>query len=134
MAAARGLTERDLLTVEFRRRSVLPPWEDPVTLAVNAARPLVESAGRGSFEMLIVATESGVDYGKPLSAYVHRYLGLPTRCRNVELKHACYAGTAAIQLATAWVRSEGATGKKALVVMTDVARRHFGDPGELTAG
>jgi 3-hydroxy-3-methylglutaryl CoA synthase len=75
-----------------------------------------------------------VDYGKPLSAYVHRHLGLEARCRNFELKHACYAGTAAVQLAAAWVRSGDAPGKRALVVMTDLARRHFGDPGELTAG
>lgn len=134
IAAARGLPEKALQAVEFERRSVTPTYEDAVTLAVNAARPLVDAAGRDAFELLIVATESGVDYGKPLSAYVHRHLGLGARCRNFELKHACYAGTAAIQMAAAWVRAGDAPGKKALVVMTDLARRHFGDPGELTAG
>jgi polyketide biosynthesis 3-hydroxy-3-methylglutaryl-CoA synthase-like enzyme PksG len=134
IAEARGFSERDLAAVEFDRRSVIPPWEDPVSLAVNAARPLVEAAGRDAFELVIVATESGIDYGKPLSSYVHHYLGLGSRCRNLEVKHACYAGTAAIQLATAWVRSNDAPGKKALIVMTDLARRHFEDPAELTAG
>src|ERR1041384_1942559 len=88
VGAARGPSEKELRLVDFTRRSVTPPYEDAVTLAVNAAHPLVESAGRDAFELLIVATESGVDFGKPLSAYVHQYLGLPTRCRNVELKHA----------------------------------------------
>jgi 3-hydroxy-3-methylglutaryl CoA synthase len=134
IAAARGVSLRDLQATGFERRSVTPPYEDPVTLAVNAALPLVDSAGRDAFEFLAVATESGVDYGKPLSSYVHHYLRLGSRCRNVELKHACYAGTAAVQLAAAWVRSDDAPGKKALVIMTDMARRHFGDPGELTGG
>jgi 3-hydroxy-3-methylglutaryl CoA synthase len=134
LAAARGLSGKEVHAVGFERRSVIPPYEDAVTLAVNAARPLVESAGREAFELLIVATESGIDFGKPLSSYVHRYLGLGARCRNLEMKHACYGGTAAVQLATAWVRSNDAPGKKALVVMTDLARRHFGDPAELTAG
>lgn len=134
LAAARGLHERDLRTVEFERRSVTPPWEDAITLAVNAARPVVDAAGRDAFELLIVATESGVDWGKPVSAYVHRHLDLGTRCRTIEMKHACYAGTAAVQLASAWAGSAEARGKKALVVMTDLARRHFDTPGELTAG
>jgi 3-hydroxy-3-methylglutaryl CoA synthase len=134
IGAARGHSEKDLRLVDFNRRSVTPPYEDAVTLAVSAARPLVDAAGRDAFELLIVATESGVDFGKPLSAYVHRHLRLGARCRNVELKHACYGGTAAIQLAVAWARAADAPGKKALVVMTDLARRHVGDPGELTAG
>lgn len=134
IAAARGHSAKALLTVEFERRSVTPPYEDAVTLAVNAARPVVDSAGRDAFELVIVATESGVDYGKPLSAYVHQHLGLGSRCRNFELKHACYAGTAALQMAAAWVRAGDAPGKKALVVMTDLARRHFSDSFELSAG
>ena len=134
IAAARGFSERDLAAAAFDRRSLVPPCEDAVTLAVNAAHPLVEAAGRDAFELVIVATESGFDYGKPLSSYVHHYLGLGGRCRNLEVKHACYAGTAAIQLATAWVRSGDSPGRKALVVMTDLARRHFGQPAELTAG
>lgn len=134
IASERGLPDRDLQMVGFDRRSLLPPYEDAVSLAVNAGRPIVESAGRDSFELLIVASESGLDWGKPISSYVHRYLGLPARCRNFEIKHACYGGTAAVQMALAWARAGGAPGKKALVVMTDVARRHLGDPAELTAG
>jgi len=133
VAAARGL-ERYLDLVRIRRRSIAPLFEDPITLAVNAARPVVEAAGREAFELLVVASESGVDLGKPISSYVHRYLDLPARCRNLEAKHACYAGTAALQLATAWVRSGERPGKKALVITTDVPGTHFGKPAEFTPG
>jgi len=133
VAAARG-TSKYMDIVRIRRRSIAPLWEDPVTLAVNAAKPLVEAAGPEAFELLIVATESGFDYGKPLSSYVHRHLGLTSRCRNLEAKHACYAGTASLQLASAWVRSGAAPGKKALVVTTDLPGNQFGQPAELTPG
>jgi 3-hydroxy-3-methylglutaryl CoA synthase len=134
IASARGHSAQDLAATGFERRSVTPPYEDPVTLGVNAAQPLVERAGRDAFGLLIVATETGVDFGKPLSTYVHQHLRLHSHCRNIEVKHACYGGTAAVQLASAWVRSAGPRARKALVVMTDLARRHCGDPAELTAG
>ncbi len=133
VAAARG-TSRYMDLVRIRRRSIAPLCEDPVTLAVNAALPLVEAVGPDAFELLIVATESGLDYGKPLSSYVHRHLGLTSRCRNLEVKHACYGGTASLQLACAWIRSEAAPGKKALVVTTDLPGNQFGEPAELTPG
>jgi len=133
VAAARG-TSKYMDIVRIRSRSIAPLYEDPVTLAVNAARPVVEAAGPDAFELLIVATESGFDYGKPLSSYVHRHLGLTSRCRNLEAKHACYGGTASLQLASAWVRSEAAPGKKALVVTTDLPGNQFGQPAELTPG
>jgi 3-hydroxy-3-methylglutaryl CoA synthase len=134
IACARGISEKGLQAVQFRRRSVTPPWEDAVTLAVNASRPVVDTAGRDAFGLLIVATESGIDYGKPLSAYVHQLLGLRSQCRNFEVKYACHGGTTGIQLAVNWVRSGVAPGAKALVVMTDLARRHLGDAAELSAG
>jgi 3-hydroxy-3-methylglutaryl CoA synthase len=134
LAEARGLSARDLQASQFAARSVTPPFEDPVTLAVNAAKPLVDAAGADRYELLMVATETGLDFGKPISTYVHRHLGLPSRCRNLEVKHACYGGTASLQLALSWLRAQPDPTRRALVVMTDMARRHFADPAELTAG
>lgn len=134
IARARGRSDKGLRAVQFLRRSVTPPTEDVVTLAVNAARPVVDAAGRGAFKLLIVATESGVDYGKPLSTYVQHLLGLSSACRNFEVKYACHGGTTGIQLAASWIRAQAAPGAKALVVMTDLARQHIGDPAELSAG
>ena len=136
IALKRGDLARVLKQTQFHRRSVLPSFEDPVTLAVNAAKPLVDSAGPEKFELLIVATETGLDFGKPLSTYIHKYLGLPASCRNFEIKHACYAGTAAIQMAANWLKGHVNSGgdPKALVVMTDVPRCSFGASWELSLG
>jgi 3-hydroxy-3-methylglutaryl CoA synthase len=134
IARTRGIPDRERQHAQFVRRSVVPPFEDPVTLAVNAARPLVEAAGAGSFGLLLVATETGLDYARPVSTYVHRHLRLPAGCRHLELKNACYAGAAALQLATAWVRSGVAPGRRALVISTDVAGRRANHPSEVTAG
>lgn len=137
IARARGFGERDLAATGFVRRSVVPPFEDPVTLAVNAARPLVEAAGAGAFGLLIVGTETGLDYAKPISSYVHRYLGLEPSCRNFEVKHACYAATAAVRLAADWAGAGATAGKKALVIATDLAGsagRRAHHPSELTSG
>jgi hydroxymethylglutaryl-CoA synthase len=121
-------------TMLVDERSVNPPWEDPVTMAVNAAMPMLTDDDRGSIELLIVASESGLDYEKPLSAWVHRFLGLGPRCRNFEIKHACYAGTGALQMALAWVASGFAGEAKALVITTDQSRTNLGKPWEFVLG
>jgi 3-hydroxy-3-methylglutaryl CoA synthase len=131
LAELRGLSPKDLRNVGFERRSVVPLFEDPVTLAVNAAKPILSDIS--DIELLIAATETGLDFGKPLSTYVHAALGLPAACRNFEIKHACFGGTAALLTAIAYVRT-ARPGAKALVVMTDIARCHIGDPAEITAG
>lgn len=132
VAAVRGTDPKAFASTRFERRSLLPLWEDPVTLAVNAARSVVADVGAQRVGLLLVATESGLDFGKPLSTWVHRHLGLPSACRNFEIKHACFGGTAALLTAASFVREH--PDRVALVVMTDIARDHIGDPAELTAG
>ncbi len=132
LCAARGhdwADIRDVMMIE--ERGVCAPWEDPVTLAVNAAEPMLTEEDRRDVELLLVSTESGVDAEKPLAAWVHRHLGLSPRCRTMELKHACYAGTGGVQLAARWAQ---ATGKKALVINADKSRMHFGKPYEFVMG
>ncbi|MFC5102795.1 hydroxymethylglutaryl-CoA synthase family protein [Kibdelosporangium philippinense] len=132
LASARGTAEREIRSLELVRRSLPPSFEDPVTLAVNAARPLTDPDDPERYGLLVVATESGVDYAKPLSSYVHKYLELSHRCRHLEVKHACYAGTAALRLASAWVHCNPT--RRALVITTDMARRLFHDPAEPAEG
>jgi polyketide biosynthesis 3-hydroxy-3-methylglutaryl-CoA synthase-like enzyme PksG len=125
LGAARKLDSRRFDNLLLRRKSVALPDEDPVTFAVNAAKPLIDvmdAKQRKRVELLLVATESGLDFGKPLSTYVHSHLGLARQCRTLEIKHACYAGTGALQMAAAWVASGASPGAKALVVCADVAR------------
>src|SRR5688500_10479350 len=82
--------------VMVQQRAVIPAYEDAVTLAVNAARRLLAGEDRGDIELLIVNTESAVDFSKPVSTWVHRYCELDPHCRNFEVKHACYGGVAAL--------------------------------------
>lgn len=115
-------------------RPVYPIHEDPVTMAVNAAKQIVTQKDIPNIDMLIVGTESGVDFGKPISSWVHRYCNLSNYCRNFELKHACYSVTAALKMALSWIKSSDDPQKKVLVVGTDLSRCHLDTPIEYIAG
>lgn len=115
--------------------AVTHPNEDAVTMAVEAASMLLDrfDIGRQSIGMLIVGSETGVDAAKPIAAYVHGLLGLPSACRTFDAKHACYSATAALALARDWCAGSG-KGRKALVIATDIARYEIGSAGEPTQG
>lgn len=135
LCAARGGDPRHLAEdLMCDERSVIPPWEDAVTLAVNACRGLLTPEDRQAVELVIVGTESAVDFGKPVSGWVHRFCELPSTCRSLEVKHACYGGTGALKLAASWVASGVRPGKKALVIATDVSRNFVGAPWEYIGG
>ena len=132
---ARGLdVERTLSDLMVEQRAVNPPWEDAVTLAVNAAEPMLTPEDRRSIGLLLVGTESSVDQEKPVSSWVHHYLKLPDDCLNLEVKHACYAATGALELAKAWVTSPTSKGRKALIVSTDQTTMTIGEPWEPVCG
>ncbi len=108
----------------MQRKSVNLPCEDPVTNAVNAARPIVArltEAEKARIELVIAASESGVDFGKSMGSYIHHYLGLSRKCRQFEIKQACYAGTAGLQMAASWLAAGLSPGATALIIATDVA-------------
>ncbi|NQU39724.1 MAG: hydroxymethylglutaryl-CoA synthase [Lentisphaerae bacterium] len=109
-----------------------PPDEDVVTMAASAAKPILDAVGAEDIELLLFATESGVDQSKSAGMFFHGLLGLPSRCRVVEMKQACYAGTLALRLAALMVADS--PGKKALVLCSDIARYDLGSPGEPTQG
>jgi 3-hydroxy-3-methylglutaryl CoA synthase len=115
-------------------RTVNPPWEDVVTMAVHAGRLLLRPGDRERVRLLLVATESGPDQEKALSTWVQRYLDLPEDVRHAELKCACYGGTAALQLAAAWIAWWPEPDAAALVITTDQSRQHFGKPWEFVMG
>ena len=134
LCAARGLDGDNFVRrLHCHERSVLGPFDDVVTLAVNAARPIVGAAERESIGLLIVATESAVDQEKPVSSWVHRFLELSPQCRNFEIKHACYGGTAAIRMAQAWLLTQPDSAR-ALVVSTDHALMGIEGPQEPVLG
>jgi polyketide biosynthesis 3-hydroxy-3-methylglutaryl-CoA synthase-like enzyme PksG len=125
LAELRGADARRFEQLLMKEKSVALPYEDAVSFAVNAAKPIVDELTpqeRQRIEMVVTCTESGIDFGKSLSTYVHHYLGLERSCRLFEIKNACYAGTAGLQIAINFVLSQTSPGAKALVVCTDIAR------------
>lgn len=112
----------NLLMIE---KTVPLNFEDPVSLGVNAAKPIIDALTaeeRDSIQMLITCTESGIDFGKSISTYIHQYLGLSRNCRLFELKNACFSGTAGFQNALNHVVSQVSPESKVLVVATDLVK------------
>lgn len=125
LARHRKLDNTRFENLLMKEKAVALPYEDPVTFGVNAAKPLVDGlsdAEKDRIEMLITCSESGVDFGKSMSTYIHHYLGLNRNCRLFELKQACYSGTAGLQMAVNFVLSQASPGAKALVVASDISR------------
>ena len=98
----------------------------PVANDVDAPVMDIAAVGDATAEAEAPPTETAVDHAKPVGIFLHELLGLPASCRTVELKHACYGGTAGLMLAASWLRSGAACGRKALVVATDIARYDVG--------
>lgn len=133
--AGRGLDAARIDNLMMQSRSVGLPFEDPVTNAVNAAKPIIDSLDpdeRDSIELLVTSTESALDLSKSVASYVHEHLGLSRTCRVLEAKQACYAATGMIQLATGYIAAKISPGAKALVIATDVAlvdeRAQYAEP------
>jgi polyketide biosynthesis 3-hydroxy-3-methylglutaryl-CoA synthase-like enzyme PksG len=119
----RGLDLSRLGNLMMEKRSIAFPFEDPVTNAVNAARPIIDGLSpeeKDRIEIVITSSESGIDYSKSITSYVHEHLGLGRNCRLVEVKQACYAATAALQMAVGYVASGISPGAKVLLIATDV--------------
>ena len=113
---ARGLDLERFDNLMMEKKSVGLPCEDPITNGVNAAKPIIDALSeeeRNQIELFITSTESGVDFGKSLSTYIHDYLGLSRHCRLFEVKQACYGGTAALQMAINTVAANGNPSAKA---------------------
>ncbi|MEM7346572.1 MAG: hydroxymethylglutaryl-CoA synthase family protein [Chloroflexota bacterium] len=122
---ARGLDLERFDNLMMDKKAVGLPCEDPVTNGVNAAKPLIDQLSqedKDSIEILITATESGLDFGKSLSTYIHDYLDISRHCRLFEVKQACYAGTAALQMAAGFIAAHPFPNTKALIIATDTAR------------
>ena len=134
LCEARGLDAANFCGRFFcDERSVMGPFEDVVTLGVNAAMPMLSDADRDAIRLLIVATESAPDQEKPVSSWLHHFLGLRPDCRNFEVKHACYGATGALHVAAGWLQSAD-EGAKVLIVNADHALMHLDGPQEPVLG
>jgi hydroxymethylglutaryl-CoA synthase len=133
LADARSVDSEKYYTgIGQEKMGIPPPDEDVVTLGASAAYPLMKDGELDDVELLLFATESGIDQSKAAGIYVHGLLEMNSRCRCVELKQACYSATAGLQLAIGFVARN--PDKKALVIASDIARYELGSPGEATQG
>lgn len=116
-----------------QRKMAIPSMiEDVVTLAAGACQRIVKEVDVEKIDMLLFATESGIDQSKSAGIYVHRLLGLPNTCRVLEFKQACYSATGALQLATNYVRQN--PGRTIMIVASDIARYKRNTAAEATQG
>lgn len=133
LATARGIdADKYYVGLGQYQMSVPPPGEDVVTMAANAAAKVLKDIDKADIGMLLFATESGIDQSKAAGIYVHHLLGLSPYCRVLELKQACYSGTAGLQLALPYLREHPE--KKVLVIASDIARYGLNTPGESSQG
>lgn len=125
LARHRNLDPARFSNLLMKEKTVALPYEDPITFGVNAARPLIDAmspAERDRIEMVITCTESAFDFGKSMSTYFHKLLGLNRNCRLFELKNACYSGVAGLQTAANFILSQTSPGAKVLLIATDITR------------
>jgi len=125
LAAHRNLDRTRFENLLMKEKSVALPNEDPITFAVNAAKPIIDalsSEERNRIEMVVTCTESAFDFGKSMSTYCHDLLGLNRNCRLFEVKNACFSGVAGLQNAINFILAQVSPGAKALVIATDISR------------
>ena len=124
--------------VSFRFPAV---WEDPATLAANAADPLFrrDESLAGSLRYIAVGSESSVDHSKPIAAYVQGMLqraglGVGHSLTTLETKHACAGGTGALLSTAALLGFSGNPADRALTICTDISRYEAPSTAEITQG
>lgn len=115
-----------------KKMSVVPPNEDVITMAASAALPILKNIDHEDIEMVLFATETGVDLSKAAATYVHKMFNLPKRCRVIELKQACYSATFGLQMALSWLHQN--PNKKVLLLASDIARYEFNTAAESSQG
>ena len=120
---------KGLLQLEM---SIAPITQDIVTLGATAASEFLTEEDKKNIDMIIIGTESGIDQSKSASIFIHSLLGLSPFTRAIEVKEACYGGTAAIAIAKNHVVSNPEA--SVLVITSDLAKYGIGATGESTQG
>lgn len=105
---------------------------DVVAMAANAANNILTDQDKEEIDMVLFATETGVDFSKAGATWVHDLVGIQPYARSVEMKQACYSGTAAIQFAMGHIALHPES--KVLVLTSDIAKYGVNTGGEPTQG
>lgn len=112
--------------------SIAPITEDIVTLGATAAQSILTKQDLKEIDMVILATESGIDQSKAGGIFIHGLLGIQPFARTIEIKEACYGATAALHYAQLHVEKNPTS--KVLVIASDIAKYGIRSSGEPTQG
>ncbi|WP_436895953.1 hydroxymethylglutaryl-CoA synthase [Mammaliicoccus sciuri] len=133
LANARGVDPNKFkIGIGQNKMAVNPVSQDIISMGINAAQDILSEQDKKDIDMVIVATESGVDHSKAASIEIHNQLNIQPFARCIEMKEACYSATAAIQLAKDFLSNNPS--KKVLVIASDIARYGLNSGGEPTQG
>ena len=69
----------------LKEQSVAPITEDIVTLAATAADDILTDEDKEAIDMVILATESGIDQSKAAAVFVHGLLDIQPFARSFEM-------------------------------------------------
>ena len=114
------------------KMSVPPISQDTVSMAANAAYPILTDDDLNNIDLIVVGTETGVDESKSVASFIHDLLNIHPFAKSVDLKQACYGATAGLMMAVDFVRLH--PDKKALVIGSDISRYGLNSAGEVTQG
>lgn len=116
-------------------------WEDPVTMAAQAALNLIkrQKVHLEALRYLVTGTESAVDHSKPLAAYVIGLLKkagymIPQSLSTFQTQHACAGGTVALLGIAALLGFAGPSKESGIVMCSDIARYGKATSAEMTQG
>ena len=121
LAAARNIDPEKLSKgLLLKEISIAPVTEDIVTMGASAAASILNEEDKQAIDMVIVASESGIDQSKASAVFVHGLLGIQPFARSFEMKEACYSATAALDYAKLHVEKH--PNSKVLVIASDIAK------------
>lgn len=121
-----------LIGIGQEKMAVMPVSQDIVTLGATAAAKILTEEDKQTIDMVIVGTETGIDYSKSSAVTIRQLLGIQPFTRAYEIKQACYGATAALQQAVEYVKNRQE--RKVLVIAADVAKYGLASGGEPTQG
>lgn len=114
------------------RMSIMTIKQDVVSMGANACLKILDDEDKKTIDQVIFATESALDFSKASSTYIHKLLGIQPFAKSYEIKQACYSATAAIQLATDYVRLR--PDRKVIIIASDISKYGLRSSGEATQG
>ena len=121
-----------LIGIGQEKMSVADETQDAVSMGINATLDYLDEIDKDKVGLMIFGTESSVDQSKSASLFVKTALKLPPEVRTFEVKEACFGLTAALMVATDFVRLHPK--QTAIVIGSDIARYGINTSGEVTQG